>query len=187
VCIKEGEASESQRDGVVQDYILITDHPPNGGYQAHSSPSSSCVLLPSSKPSLKEPDLLMVRVFSSSDMQEFLSRLSVQGSKETSWLVRLLLRRPVRLIWAAEVGLDAVGIYIHTYIINYMSSKEVLCVCIFRLVFKMWENVGSNFQKSKETPPYCWFCPKTSLQGYETEKSSAHIWEATFWPSTGHI
>ncbi|TNN58919.1 hypothetical protein EYF80_030832 [Liparis tanakae] len=36
------------------------------------------------QPSLKEPDLLMVRVFSSSDMQEFLSRLSVQGSKETS-------------------------------------------------------------------------------------------------------
>lgn len=62
-------------------------------YQIHSR-----LLLPSSKPSLKEPERLMVRVFSSSDMQEFLIRLSLQGSKETSWLVRLLLRRPARLI-----------------------------------------------------------------------------------------
>lgn len=50
----------------------------------------------------------MVRVFSSSDMHEFLRRLSLQGSKGTSWLVRLLLRWPVRFICAAEVGLDAV-------------------------------------------------------------------------------
>lgn len=76
--------------------------------ESQSIPSSfSSVLLPSSKPSLKEPDLLMVRVFSSSDMHEFLSRLSLQGSKGASWLVRLLLRMPARLIWAAEVGLDA--------------------------------------------------------------------------------
>ena len=70
-------------------------------------PHTERVLLPSSKPSLKDPERLMVRVFSSNDMQEFLSRLSAQGSKETSWLVRLLLRSPARLIWAAEVGLEA--------------------------------------------------------------------------------
>lgn len=75
-------------------------HPPNHHL-------SVLLILPSSKPSRKEPDLLMVRLFSSSDMHEFLSLPSPQGSKGASWLVRLLLRTPVKLIWAAEVGLEA--------------------------------------------------------------------------------
>lgn len=76
----------------------------------------------------------MVRVFSSRDIQEFLSRLSPQGSKATSWLVRLLLRRPARLIWVPEVGLDAAKVRqdimkytyqcTHTVYFYYLSKSQ---------------------------------------------------------------
>lgn len=106
------------------------------------------LLSPSSKPSLKDPDRLMVRVFSSSDMQEFLSRLSLEGSKGTSWFVRLLLRRPVRLIWAVEVGLDAekkqedISVSLFLFYLNlkcqkaFIVSYKISLSTNFRLIIK---------------------------------------------------
>lgn len=142
---KEAEASQSQRDGghavLRKGLHLITDFTKHlrkmwpGLTRSHRiftkppHPAFSRLLLPSSKPSLKDPDLLMVRVFSSSDMQEFLRRLSQQGSIGASWLVRLLLRRPPRLIWADEVGLDAVKmIYGNVKVGKHYISLLLICL-----------------------------------------------------------
>lgn len=193
---KEAEASQLQRDGgghavLRKGLHLITDFTKHlrktwpGLTRSHRiftkppHPAFSRLLLPSSKPSLKDPDLLMVRVFSSSDMQEFLRRLSQQGSIGASWLVRLLLRRPPRLIWADEVGLDAVKmIYgdvkvgkhyisllliclIKSYKIVTKDSKETLSDVETYRVVQSW----SVFQRgrwgwSQERTENCWLSPE---------------------------
>lgn len=123
--------TETQRKGGMQflkNYLFKPNNWRKYEQNMTEYPSYSCLLLPSSKPSLKDPERLMVRVFSSSDMQEFLNRLSLQGSKETSWLVRLLLRRPARLTWVPEVGLDAVKDVQVIIIFVIMIWQHLMCI-----------------------------------------------------------